>query len=388
VNFHLSEDQLLLKDNVERFLAAEYGFQRRRALLAAGGHSPAVWQALAGLGLLGAQLPEEYGGFGGGGIEAMVIMEAFGRHLVLEPFVGTAIVGAYLLQAMPVASRGGLAAQLGEGRLRLAFADAAAEGCDPVRLRTRARRSGDGWSLEGTKTIVSGGAVADRFFVAARSSGVDGEGRGISLFLVPRAAPGVVVEPCRLHDGQAAATVRLENVAVGHEHVVGAPDEALALLEEAADRAVAAVCAEAIGSAAYLLDTTCEYLKNRSQFGSPLARFQALQHRIAEMFAELELARSLSYLASASLDGPVRERQRRRSACKVQVTRASRFIGQNAVQLHGGMGVSEELDVAHHFKRLTVIGIEHGSHQQHLHRFVALGSWTTEADGAAGESNR
>lgn len=368
----LTGEQEQLRESLLRYLSREYDFVRRGRILAEGGYSATTWRDFAELGWLGAALPEEFGGSGGGPVETMVIMEALGRHIVLEPFLWTVVVGgAILRRGTTGATRQALMEALAEGRLQLALAaQEAGANHDLAKIATTARRQGQGFVLDGRKPVVPNGAVADMLIVAARSAGTVGDRAGITLFRLLRDHPGLAIRPYRTIDGQTAAEVTLHGVAVGSEAVIGDPDDGIVLLEHGAEHGIAAICAEATGSCAHLIDVTARYLQTREQYGAPLARFQVLQHRMADMVIAQELCRSMSVLATHAIGQPEVERRRLLSAAKVQMARSARFIGQQAVQLHGGMGMSEELDIGHHFKRLTMLCLLFGDEAHHLRRFA------------------
>jgi alkylation response protein AidB-like acyl-CoA dehydrogenase len=374
MDFSYSSDQQMLHDSVQRYLQQQYQYSQRARTLEAHGFSAKTWQDFADFGWLGAVFPEEVGGFGGGGVEAAILMEQCGRHLVLEPYLWTVIVGGnLLLHGLTGELRSQLFEQLIGGQLQLALASHEGDaGQDLARVTTVARPSGSAYVLSGGKPVVPNGALADKFFVSARTSGGDAERRGVSLFLVDRYAPGVALANYRTNDGQTAAALTLHDVAVDAEALVGVAGEAVELMELALDHGSAAICAETVGSASYLLETTCTYLKTREQYGAPLARLQVLQHRMADMYVAVELARSMAQVAAVALGKEKRQRMRDISAAKVQAVRTARFVGREAVQLHGGMGMSEELDVSAHFKRLMLSALQFGDEAQHLARFSAI----------------
>jgi alkylation response protein AidB-like acyl-CoA dehydrogenase len=368
VDFDYSSDQQMLRDSALRYLQQEYNYHQRGKILRDGGFSRKAWADFAGFGWLGAALPEEAGGFGGGPVEAGLLMEVFGRHLVLEPYLHTVVVGGALLQqVVQGARRLELLERMVSGNLQLALAALEADvGQDFSRVTTRAKPDGTGWTLAGRKAVVVNGGIADLFFVSAMAP------EGLALFLVARDAPGVAIRTYRLNDGQTAAEVTLGGVAVTRADLVGTAGDALELLTLAADHASAAICSEAVGSAAYLVETTCEYLKTREQYGAPLAKFQVLQHKLADMVVAVELARSMAHVAAAALAKPPGERMREVSAARLQAIKCARLVGRDAVQMHGGMGMSEELDVSAHFKRLTLGTMQFGDEAFHLARMAAL----------------
>lgn len=366
----LSEEQKLLRDSVERMLAGAYDFDARRGWLEAEGWSRENWSRFAEQGLLAAPLPEAQGGLGGGPVEVMLIAEAFGAALVLEPYIPCVVLGAGLVGAagdeaqkaalLPAVAQGDqiVAAGLYEasGRYRLTPSE------------TRARRDGSGWVLDGRKAVVIGAPQADVLVVSARTGGAPMEAAGVSLFVVPAQSPGVTVTPYALQDGRRAGEVRLDGVRLASAQLLGAEGGALPFIEAAIDHAIAATCAEAVGAMRAIHQSTLAYTRERKQFGEPLAAFQVLQHRMVDMYIALEQAVSACYLATLRLGGP--ERARACAAAKVQVGKSARLIGQGAVQLHGGMGVTNELKAAHLFKRLTIFDAEYGDGEHHLRRFA------------------
>lgn len=374
MDFSLSEEQQLLKDSVERFVREEYEFEKRRKLAASDeGFSRANWKKMAELGWLGAGLPEEYGGIGGGAVERMIVMEQIGRGLVLEPYFATVVLGAnLLLEGGSDEQKRALLPRLAGGELLLAFAHAERQArFDLEDVATKAEKAGKAWRLSGGKSVVFHGASADKLVVSARTAGDRRSREGVSLFLVDGGAKGLARRGYRTVDGLRACEIELDGVEA--EAALGAPGEGLPIVERVVEQAVAALCAEAVGAMQVLHDATNEYLKTRVQFGRPIGQFQVLQHRMVDIFMELEQARSMMLLGTLKLaDGDARERARAVSAAKVQIGRSGRFVGQEAVQLHGGMGMTDELSVGHYFKRLTMIDMTFGNVDWHLKRFAAL----------------
>jgi alkylation response protein AidB-like acyl-CoA dehydrogenase len=373
--FVLTREQELLRDGLDKFLAARYDLAASRAAVKTGpGWQPAVWRALAGeLEVLGAALPESAGGSGGGPVEMMIIAEALGRALVVEPYVDTAVLGATLLHAAGGPGAAAVLARIVAGEAVTAFAGAE-DGFALDVVATSARRDGDGWVLDGVKPVVTSAPLATHLLVTARTSGAVDERAGISLFLLDLAAgppEGLTSHPLRTVDDRLAADLVLAGVRLPAGALLGAEGGAWPLVDRAVDTATAAVCAEAVGCLRTVLDDTVAYTKQRTQFGQPISRFQVLQHRMVDMYLELEQAVAAVWLAVLSLDGGDAERARAVSAAKVTVARAARFVGQQAVQLHGGMGMTEELAVGHYFKRLTVIEHEFGTAAAHLARYAA-----------------
>ena len=377
MNFEYSEEQQQLADSLRKYLSNEYDFEKRKAIVqSASGVSDAAWSTFAELGLTAIALPEADGGFGGGAVDLMGPMEACGEALVVEPLLDNIALGARLVsRAGSAAQRTALLPGVVEGRTKLAFA-----GLEPgarydlIPARTQARASGSGWVLDGEKTVVIGAPSADTLIVSARTAGAGGQADGVSLFLVPRGAAGVTLSPCRTVDGQRAADVRFAGVQLGADALLGPQGGALPLIEEAVDFATALLCADAIGTMKSANDATLEYLKTRKQFGVAIGSFQALQHRMVDMYVVCEQARSMAILAAARVDqgGDAVERKRAVSAAKIKIADAARQVSQESVQLHGGMGMTEEMKVSHSFRRLTMIAQRFGDADHHLERYAAL----------------
>jgi pimeloyl-CoA dehydrogenase small subunit len=377
MDFRLSEEQRLLQESVGRFIAAEYGLDKRReAIKNAEGFSRYNWRKLAELGLLGLPIAEADGGSGGSAVDVMVVMEQFGRCLLVEPYLSSVILGGGLLaRAGSDLQKRELLGALAEGRLLLAFAHGERQARYTLSdVQTAAQRSGSGFTLSGHKSVVLHGDTADKLIVSARTSGGPREARGISLFLVDRGAGGLSLRGSPTIDGLRSAEVTLNDVRVGPEAVIGGLDGAMAVIERTVDAAIAALCAEAVGAMAVLNETTLDYLKTRQQFGAPIGRNQALQHRMVDMQIAFEQARSMACLAAMMADSPDDNARRRAiSAAKVQIGKSARFIGQQAVQLHGGIAMTDEYKAGHYFKRLTLIGATFGDVDHHLGRFADLG---------------
>jgi alkylation response protein AidB-like acyl-CoA dehydrogenase len=378
MDFKLSEEEQLLEDTVRDFVAREYAFEKRRAILrSAEGFSREVWRQFAELGLLGIGVPEQDGGLDAGPVPMMLVMNAIGAALVLEPFLASAVVATTLLSSAGDDEHArDLLPAMAEGRaiVALAHREPAAR-YDLAHVGTRARRHAGGFTLDGRKSVVTHAPAADTLIVSARVAGGGADTDGLSLFRVPVDAGGLVLESYTNVDGQRAADIELRGVELPANARIGPEGAAQTALERAHDVGLAAVCAEAVGAMQVLLDTTAEYLRTRRQFGQPIGRFQALQHRAADMLIHCEQARSMSYLAALRcLEPDRRERRRALSAAKVVIGRACRFVGQQAVQLHGGMGMTDELSVSHYFKRLTAIELEFGDAEHHLDRFIGTSS--------------
>ena len=374
MDFDLTDEQRLLKDSVERFLADRYGFEQRgRYMREPAGWSREVWSQLAELGLLGLPFPEDTGGFGGGPVEVGIAMEAFGRALVVEPFFSCIVLaGGVLRRAADAATLGELVPGIADGSLLLAYAQAERQARWSLNdVATRAERSGEGWRITGQKTLVLHGDSADKLVVSARTAGGEREREGIGLFLVDAAGPGVSRRGYPTQDAQRAAEIAFDG-APGT--ALGDPDGALPAMEAAQDEAVAALCAEAVGCMEAMQALTVDYLKTRQQFGRPIGVNQALQHRAVDMLVSLEQARSMALFA-AMMAGEENQAERDRAihAAKVQVGRSARHVGQEAVQLHGGIGVTMEYVVGHHFKRVTMIERQMGDTESHLAALARLG---------------
>jgi alkylation response protein AidB-like acyl-CoA dehydrogenase len=389
MDLSFTPEQDLLADAVRRFLADRYPFEARGAILRSReGWSREVWAGLAELGLLGLQVPEEHGGMAPAAVETLIAMTAFGRALLLEPYLSSAVLATALVRELGSAvQRAEWLPALAAGELVAAPAHGeAGTRHDLSCISAAAARRGDGWALTGHKAAALHAPAAGLLLVSARTGGRAGEEAGISLFALQPGARGLSLVPYRTFDGQLAAEVRLDGVAAGRGDLIGPEGGALPALEAAFDLGVAALCAEAVGAMQASLDATLDYVKTRKQFGVPIGKFQALQHRLVDMLMHLEQARSMSYLAAMHA-GSADAGQRRRSvsAAKVVVGKACRFVGQQSIQLHGGMGVTDELMVSHHFRRLTAIELSLGDTQHHLERFVS-NAYTAPA-GPRGEEN-
>jgi alkylation response protein AidB-like acyl-CoA dehydrogenase len=377
MHFGLTAEQQFLGDTVQRFLSREYGFDVRRKIVgSAEGWSREIWSRLAEMGLLGLQVPEAHFGMAPATVETLLTMTALGKALVVEPYLASAILGTALVRELGSdAQQEALLRPMAAGE-RIAVPAHGEEGAryDLARVATTARREGGGWRLRGRKAVVEHAPQADVLLVSARTGGAEGDRKGISMFVVPRTAPGVALTAYPTVDGRRAADVALD-VALPADALLGPEGEALPGISAAYDLGVAAVCAEGVGVLQLTLDATIEYAKTRKQFGVPIAKFQALQHRMAEMLMHVEQARSMSYLASMrAADADLRERRRALSAAKVTVGRACRYVGQEAVQLHGGMGVTDELAVSHAFRRLMAVEMTLGDTEHHLEQFIAAGA--------------
>jgi alkylation response protein AidB-like acyl-CoA dehydrogenase len=378
VNFEFSDEQRQLHDAVERYLKEQYGFDRYRSIQRSeAGWDRSVWRGLADLGVLAITVPVEQGGLGFGPLETLAMMGDCGRSLLLEPVLSSAVIATAALRAFADETpASALLADMATGAKIAVLAHFESDARFETRwVTTRARRIGESYRLDGHKGVVMHAGAADTLLVSARTAGEAADARGVSLFLVPRAAPGLVLDAYPTLDGQRAADVYLQAVEVPASSRLGAEGNALPAVEAALDVGLAALCADAVGVMQALADATVDYVRERQQFGQPIGRFQALQHRIADMLIHLEQARSMSYLAAMRCtDENVAERRRALSAAKAVIGQAGRFVGQQAVQLHGGMGMTDELKVSHWFKRLTAAQLMFGDSDTHLQRFAALTS--------------
>ncbi len=370
MDFDFTDDQDMLRDSVRKWVDKAYDFERRRSIVRAGGFSRDTWRALADLGLTGLYVPEAHGGMGFGPVDAMVVMEELGRGLVMEPFAqGALIAGATIAGHAPEALQSAWLPKIasGEALVVLAHQERAAR----YRLNhvtTTAKKNGAAWTLSGAKSIVPVGDQADAFIVPARVSGAADDTAGIALFLVERNASGVTTRGYPTQDGARAAEVTLDNSPAS---VIAQAGQGFAALEHAVDIGIAALCAEGVGAMDKLVALTVEYMNTRKQFGVPIATFQALRHRIADVKMQLELGRSMSYFASLKLNDEPAARRRALAQAKLQLGNSMRFVGQQCVQLHGGIGVTDEYVGSHYFKRLTVMEMAFGDTMHQLGEVAA-----------------
>ncbi len=378
MDFNLSEEQHLLKNSVDRLLADHYPFDKRRGYQSEPeGWSAGLWSHYAELGLLGLPFAEDYGGFGGGAVDVMLVMEGLGRVLALEPYLATVVLcGTALGLAGSEAQKSALLPQVADGSLRLAFAHGERQArYDLADVLTTAKPKSGGWMLDGGKSLVVHGDSAHKLIVSARTGGERGDPEGVTLFVVDAAAQGVARRAYPMRDGTRAAEISLSGVEIGAGDVLGEPGAGLPIVERVVEAGIAATSAEAVGGMETMLAMTLEYLKTRQQFGKPIGQNQALQHRASEMMMSLEQGRSLAMLAAISVDEPnAAERAHTMSTVKVGVGQAAKFVSQNAIQLHGGIGMTEEYAVGHYFRRAMVIEHTFGDITHHLSRLaVAVG---------------
>jgi pimeloyl-CoA dehydrogenase small subunit len=375
MDFNFTDEQSMLRDSIAKFVAAEYDFDKRRAILnSPDGWSKKAWATFAELGLMAAPLPEAYGGLGGGPIDTLVIMEEFGKGLVVEPWLQTVVIGGgFLKHAGSEGQKQEHLNAIATGERIVAFAYAEPKGRYTLAdLATTAKKDVGGYTINGHKAVVIGGPQADHFIVTARTAGGQRDAKGVSVFIVPKAAKGVTTRDYATIDGFRASEVYFENVSVGADALIGQADNALPLVEQVTDEAVAALCAEAVGTFRLMHSLTLEYARQRKQFGVTIGSFQVLQHRMVDMFMATEQSISMAYMATLKLDESDAERAKAVSAAKVQIGKSGRFIGQSAVQIHGGMGVTDEMRVGHYFKRATMIDAQFGNVDHHLKRFTGL----------------
>ncbi|HET6184579.1 MAG TPA: acyl-CoA dehydrogenase family protein [Acetobacteraceae bacterium] len=375
MDFELSDEQRLLKDSVDRLMADRYSFEARKTYLKAeNGWSAELWQQYAELGLLGLPFAEEHGGFGGGPVEVMLVMEAFGRALALEPYLATVVLaGTAIRTAGSADQQAELLPAIAEGRLKLAFAHGERQArYDLTDVMTTAKRGGKGWVLDGAKTVVFHGDTADKFVVSARTAGAQDAAEGITLFLVDAHADGVARRGYMLRDETRAAELSLTNVPVGEDAVLGEVGKGLATVQAVVEAGIAAMGAEAVGAMEAMHAMTLDYSRTREQFGRPIGQNQVVQHRLADMLMSMEQGRSMAMLASISLtERDAAERARSIAMAKVGYGQAARFVSQQAIQLHGGIGMTEEYAVGHYFRRCMVIEHTFGDTAYHLARLAA-----------------
>lgn len=375
MDFNFTEEQEMVRDGLSRMVREQYGWQTRQAAIASdAGWRPEIWAQLAELGILGMPFSEDDGGFGGGAVDAMVVMQEFGQGLVVEPFVPTVVcAGGFLKHAGTPAQKEEHIGGIIDGSRVFAFANTEPRGrYDYADIETTAKKNRGGYVLNGHKAVVMGAPWASHLIVTARTSGDRRDTHGVSVFVVDKATDGIVTRDYETVDGRRASEVYFENAAIPADTLIGEEGAALPLIEKVTDEAVAALCAEACGAMKVAHAMTVEYSRQRKQFGVPIGSFQVLQHRMVDMYTAYEQAVSLTYLATLRLDSSEIERKRAVSAAKVGVGQAARLIGQEAVQIHGGNGVTDEYAIGHYFKRLTIFDTEFGNVDHHMKRHIAL----------------
>lgn len=373
MDFSFTEEQTLLRNMVQGFLQDKYDFETRRKIVASDeGWSKDFWQEWAELGLLAAPFSEEQGGMGGGAIDTMVIMEEFGRALVIEPYMETVVLaGGFLREGASAAQQAAHIPGIVSGENVWAVAYAEPQGrYNLADLVTTAKADGEGFVLNGYKAVVLAGPWADKLIVTARTSGGQRDSDGVSVFIVDKSAAGVSARDYPTVDGRRASEITFENVKLGADALIGEVGKGLPLVEKVIDQGIGALCAEAVGGMKELNDATVEYCKTRKQFGVPIGKFQVLQHRMVDMFMAYEQSVSMTYMVNMKMGESNVERTKAASGAKVQIGKAGRFVGQQAVQLHGGMGMTDELNVGHYFKRLTMMDTLFGNVDHHLKRFT------------------
>ena len=375
MDFEPSDDQRLLVESVTRMLGDTYSFAQRKGYQALPeGYSPAVWAQFAEQGLLGLPFAEEYGGFGGTPQEVMLVMQAFGRVLVLEPFLPTVVLcGTALNVAGSADQKSALIPGIAEGSMKMAFAHSERQArYDLTDVVTTAKRSGNGWVLDGSKTVVSHAEAADKLVVSARTGGDRHDADGITLFLVDAKAPGVAMRGYVSRDDSRAADISLSNVSVSDADVLGQVGKGLATIQRVVDAAIAATAGETVGAMEAMNEMTLEYSKTRVQFGQPIGTYQVVQHRMADMFMAQEQGRSMAILATMSVDNPDEaQRAHDMALAKVGIGQAGRYVSQSAVQMHGGIGMTEEYAVGHYFRRCMVIERLFGDPAYYLNKLAA-----------------
>ena len=375
MNFSLSAEQQMLQDSISKFVQKDYDFDSRMALVKSKlGYSKDHWKLFAELGWLMVPFSESDGGLGGSAADLMVVMEELGKGIVIEPFLATTVLaGGAIAKAGSEAQKQTLLGGIMEGNLQLALAiNEPTSRYELANVATTAKKHDQGYILNGHKAVVLNAAAADKIIIAARTSGQTCDESGISLFIVDAQSEGVAIQAYRTQDGGRASEVRLENVLVSADQLLGIEGQALAVIESVVDRATLAVCSEAVGAMEVIIAKTVEYTKTRVQFGVPIAKFQALQHRMADMFIEQQQAKSIVLMAAMKLDQGSDDSAKSIAAMKSLVGRASRKVGQEAIQIHGGIGVTDELDVGHYFKRMTMIELLFGNSDYQTQRFSTL----------------
>ena len=375
MDFTFNEEQSLIQDQVDQFVQKEYDWETRQSLSNSElGFGEDNWKKFAELGWLGISVSEDSGGFGGSAIESMLIMEAFGKGLVVEPFLETVIMAGGLIDDHGSDQQKSSflePAIAGEMHLALAYAEPQSR-FNLSDVVTEAKADGDNFIINGYKSVVMNGPSADQIIVSARTSGTQLDENGISLFIIDTNASGLDKTNYKTVDGRRASDLTFENVSVSKENLIGDQDKGFDILDSAIDKAILAITAEAVGAMEVLYKTTVEYTKTREQFGTAIGKFQVLQHRMVDMFMEYEQCKSLLYMATMKHEEKAEDAKKAISGLKYQVGKAGKFIGQQAVQLHGGMGVTDELNVGHYFKRLTTVGTIFGNTDYHLKKYTSL----------------
>jgi alkylation response protein AidB-like acyl-CoA dehydrogenase len=375
MDFTYTETQDMIRETLSRFLTDTYDFDKRSKMIASdAGRDPGVWQALAQeLGMLGASFSEDHGGLGGGALENAIIMEELGKVIAVEPYLQTVVIGGGALKAVGGAIADAVIPEIIAGNVIIGFAYAEPQGrYDLANIRTTAKKDGAGYVLNGHKGVVYAAPWATHLLVTARTGGQGRERDGVSLFLVDAKTTGIVRRDYPTVDGFQASEIYFENAAIPGDALLGDEGAGLSLIEQIVDEATIGICAEACGVTERLHSGTLDYSKQRQQFGQPIGRFQVLQHRMVDMFMEVEQARSMTLMATLKLGAAANERAAAVSACKAKVSLACKFVGQNAIQTHGGIGITQELSIGHYFKRATMIEGQFGSADHHFDRYERL----------------
>jgi pimeloyl-CoA dehydrogenase small subunit len=377
MDFDLTEEQSILKGSLERLLADNYGFEeRKRHMASPEGWSADIWNAQAEMGLMALPFAEDDGGIGGGPVETMIVMEALGGALALEPYFATVVLGGGFLRLGGSAEqRAELVPRIADGSQKLAFAQVERNSrYDLHHVETTAKKNGGDYVISGAKSVVLHGDSAGKIFVTARTAGGPREESGIGVFLVDAAAAGVTRRGYVMQDGQRAAEIWLDKVRVPASAALGDPENALPLVRRVVDQAIAALAAESVGVMSAMHALTVDYLKVRKQFGVPIGAFQVLQHKAVDMYVALEQARSITLYATMMADSEdAAERARAIHAAKTEIGRGGRLVGEHAIQLHGGVGMTTEYAVGHYFKRMTMIDLTFGDHDHHLRALAEAG---------------
>jgi alkylation response protein AidB-like acyl-CoA dehydrogenase len=370
----LSDDQKLLKETVERLMQDNYDIDKRRAYIAENkGYSSDNWQQMAELGLLGLPFDEEFGGFGGSAVDVMVVMEALGNGLAVEPFLSTVVLcGGLIHDAGSAAQKSAHLVEIAAGKRTFALAHSEPQArYNLANVISQAGAQGDGFQLSGTKCVALNGDSADWFIISARSSGSARDQKGISLFLIPAATPGLEVTGYQTVDGLRAADIQFDNITVASDALIGNLGDGYAILERAIDKTIGALAAESVGIMDTINALTLEYSKNRNQFGKAIGTFQVVQHRLTDMLMETEQARSMAQIAAMALDvNDEAARARELAGVKARLGKAGRFVGQESIQLHAGMGMTDEMTIGHYFKRLTMIDRSYGDADYSMRRYT------------------
>jgi alkylation response protein AidB-like acyl-CoA dehydrogenase len=376
VDLNFTEEQSMIRESLASYLADSYDIDKRREIIhSEDGWSKESWRFLCQeLGFMGASFSEEFGGFGGSAIETMILAEEFGKVLTLEPFIETVVIGGGFLKYSGHAAASELIEQIISGELLLSFAQAERTSRYSLNsVETQATKTADGWTLSGKKRLVMGAPSADKFIVSARTSGDTRDEDGISVFLVDAATPGISLSTYKTYDDRPAANISFDGVTLSADALLGVEGQGLELIERVMCDAVAASCAEASGVVSQMLEKTLQYTQDRKQFGKPLSSFQVLQHRMVDMFTAVEQCTSMSWLASIRADEDNdAERKYACSAAKAFISKACKQVGQSAVQLHGGMGITEEMAISHYFKRATTLEQLYGSADYHMQQIEKL----------------